>query len=333
MLMGKLGLRELKSVVRCIKRGSSILVPPGVGLDSGVHKIPGGLCLVVSTDPCVGVPKSWFGWLLVHYAASDVAVFGVAPRFCAVTLRGPPRTPTRLFQSVMRDACHAANQLGMQIVTGHTGSYDGLDDMVGTCAAYGFASLREVKTPRGVRAGDNIVCTKPLGLETAVTFSQTQRALAQRLFGKSRANRLSRQFQFQSCVKEALALSKMPGVHAMHDAAEGGLVSALNEMAEASKTGFSIDFTKVAVPREVYILARHFRLSTNEMMSMSSTGTLIAALEPSAEGRVLRRLSELKTLARVVGTFSRSRRRRANDHLGERPFPDRAQDPFSRICL
>jgi len=331
--MGKLGPRELKIVIRCIKRSSSILVPPGVGLDSGVHKTPDGLCLVVSTDPCVGVPKPRFGWLLVHYAASDVAVFGVTPRFCSVSLLGPPRTSTRLFQSVMRDACQAANQLGMQIVTGHTGSYDALDDMVGTCTAYGFASLKEIKTPRGARAGDSILCTKPLGLETAVTFSQTRRALAERLFGRSSANRLSRQFQFQSCVKEALALSKMPGVHAMHDAAEGGLVSALNEMAEASKTGFSVDFTKVAVPREVHILARHFRLSTNEMMSMSSTGTLIAALEPSAERRVLRRLSEFKTLARLVGTFSRSRRRRAKDHLGERSFPDRAQDPFRRICL
>jgi len=331
--MGKLGLRELKSVVRCIKRGSSILVPPGVGLDSGVHEIPGGLCLVVSTDPCVGVPQSWFGWLLVHYAASDVAVFGVAPRFCAVNLLGPPRTPTRLFQSVMRDACQAANQLGMQIVTGHTGTYDALDEMVGTCTAYGFASLKDIKTPRGVRAGDKILCTKPIGLETVVIFSQTQRALAERLFGKLDANRLSREFRFQSCVKEALALSKMPGVHAMHDAAEGGLVSALNEMAEASKTGFSIDFTKVAVPREVHILARHFQLSTNEIMSMSSTGTLIAALEPSAERRVLRRLSELKIPARVVGIFSGSRRRRANDRFGERPFPDRARDPFSRICL
>jgi len=331
--MGKLGLQELKSVVRCIKRGSSILVPPGVGLDSGVHEIPGGLCLVVSTDPCVGVPKSWFGWLLVHYAASDVAVFGVAPRFCAVNLLGPPRTPTRLFQSVMRDACQAANQLGMQIVTGHTGTYDALDDMVGTCTAYGFASLKDIKTPRSVKAGDKILCTKPIGLETVVTFSQTQRALAERLFGKLDANRLSREFRFQSCVKEALALSKMPGVHAMHDAAEGGLVSALNEMAEASKTGFSIDFTKVAVPREVHILARHFQLSTNEIMSMSSTGTLIAALEPSAERRVLRRLSELKIPARVVGIFSGSRRRRANDRFWERPFPDRARDPFSRICL
>jgi len=331
--MGKLGLQELKSVVRCIKRGSSILVPPGVGLDSGVHEIPGGLCLVVSTDPCVGVPKSWFGWLLVHYAASDVAVFGVAPRFCAVNLLGPPRTPTRLFQSVMRDACQAANQLGMQIVTGHTGTYDALDEMVGTCTAYGFASLKDIKTPRSVRAGDKILCTKPIGLETVVIFSQTQRALAERLFGKLDANRLSREFRFQSCVKEALAFSKMPGVHAMHDAAEGGLVSALNEMAEASKTGFSIDFTKVAVPREVHILARHFQLSTNEIMSMSSTGTLIAALEPSAERRVLRRLSELKIPARVVGIFSGSRRRRANDRFGERPFPDRARDPFSRICL
>ena len=333
MFMGKLGPKELKAVIECIKRSRRAIVPPRVGFDSGVHRILGDLCLVVSTDPCLGVPKCWFGWLLIHYAASDVAVFGVEPRYCTVNLLGPPRTPTRLFQTVMRRACKAAHELDMQIVTGHTGRYEGLDDLVGVCTAYGFTSLRKMMTPGDVGPGDSMLCTKPLGLETLVTFAQVRRDLAKKLFGKSRAARLSRQFQFQSCVKEALALSKMSGVHAMHDVSEGGLVAALNEMAEASNAGFSLDFTRIAIPMEIHALVRQFRLSVGELMSMSSTGTLIAALEPSAEQRVLRRLSELKVPARIVGTFSESKRRTVKDHMGERPFPGEARDPFRRICL
>jgi hydrogenase maturation factor len=133
-------------------------------------------------------------------------------------------------------------------------------------------------------------------------------------------------------VKEVLALSKIRGVHAMHDAAEGGLVAALNEIGEVSKRGFSLDFTKVPVPNEIYILARQFRLSVDELMSMSSTGTLIVSLEPGTVPRVLRRLSELNVPASVVGTFSASKRRIVKDQLGERQFPTRAQDPFSKIC-
>ena len=332
MLMGKLGPNELKAVIECIKRNRSTVVLPKVGFDSGVHRILGDRCLVVSTDPCLGVPKRWFGWLLIHYAASDVAVFGAKPRYCTVNLLGPPGTSTRLFQNVMRMACEAAKQLYMQIVAGHTGRYEGLDDLIGVCTAYGFTSLRHLMTPGDVTPGDSILCTKPLGLETLVTFAQVRRDLANKLFGKSRAAQLSRQFQFQSCVKEALALSKIPGVHAMHDAAEGGLVAALNEVAEASSVGFSLDFTRIAVPGEIHALARQFRLSTDELMSMSSSGTLIAALEPGAEKRTLRRLLGLKVPAHIVGTFSEDKRRFVKDHLGERPFPRKPKDPFLKIC-
>lgn len=330
--MGKLGPEELVAVIRCIKGGPSILVPPRLGFDSGVHKITNDLCLVISTDPCVGVPKAWFGWLLIHYAASDVAVFGVKPQFCTVNLLGPLRTPTSVFEAVMRKTCRAANELGMRIVTGHTGRYEGVSSLVGACTAYGLSPFRDIITPGGARPGDRILCTKTIGFETVTTFSQMRRALASRLFGKSMAARFSRQFQFQSCVREALVLSKIPGVHAMHDAAEGGLVSALNEMAEASKTGFSLDFTSLVVPSEVGSLVRHFRLSRDELMSMSSTGTLVAALAPCAERGVLRRLSELKISSRIVGTFSRDRERRVESHFEEGPFPDRPQDPFGKIC-
>jgi hydrogenase maturation factor len=133
-------------------------------------------------------------------------------------------------------------------------------------------------------------------------------------------------------VREALALSKIVGVHAMHDAAEGGLVSALNEMAEASKTGFSLDFEALPVPGEVGALVRHFRLSRNELMSMSSTGTLVAALDPHVERNVVRRLLELKISSCIVGTFSQDRKRRVKKDLRESPFPDRPQDPFGKIC-
>lgn len=331
--MGKLGPKELEKVIRCIRRTRSSIVPPKVGFDSGVHKITDDLCLVVSTDPCLAVPKNRFGWLMIHYAASDVAVSGVKPRYCTLNLLGPRGTRTRLFRVIMKQACDAANELDMQIVAGHTGRYEGFDDLVGVCTAYGFASPQEVMTPRNVRPDDSMLCTKPIGLETLVAFSQVRRSPARRLLGKSQVGRLSRMFKFQSCVKEALVLSKIRGVHAMHDVAEGGLVAALNEMAEASDAGFSLDLMKLLVPDEVRTLVHEFQLSADELLSMSSTGTLVAALDPGAERKVLARLSELKIPSRIVGKFTRSKRREVKDQRGVRAFPSRARDPFSKICL
>lgn len=331
--MGKLAPEDLRAVISCVRRGPSVLVPPKVGFDSGVHRLTDDLCLVVSTDPCVGVPKAWFGWLLVHYAASDVAVFGVRPRYCTLNLLGPPRTPAPVFRNVMRDACHAADRLNMQIVTGHTGTYVGLRDLVGVCTAYGIGSCSDFMTPGGVEPGDSILCAKPLGLETLVTFSQVRRSLAKKIFGASEATLLSRKFRFQSCVREALALSRMSGVHAMHDVAEGGLVAALNEIAQASHRGFSLDFTKILIPSQIQALARQFQLSVDELISMSSTGTLIAAVEEDRERAILRRLSQLNVPARLVGKFSKNRHRTLRDGLRDRPFPTKAHDPFGRICL
>jgi len=331
--MGKLAPKELETVIRRIRRGSSVLVPPKVGFDSGVHRLADDLCVVASTDPCVGVPKAWFGWLLVHYVASDVAVFGVRPRYCTLNLLGPPGTPTQVFQNVMRDACEAADRLQMQIVTGHTGRYASLRDLVGVCTAYGIGPCKDVITPRGVEPGDSILCTKPLGLETLVTFSHVRRSLAKKIFGASQATLLGRRFRFQSCVREALALSKVSGVHAMHDVAEGGLVTALNEIAQASRKGFLVDFTKILIPGQIHALARQFQLSVDELISMSSTGTLIAAVDQGRERAILRRLSQLNVPARLVGTFTKSKRRTLRHGLRERPFPTKAHDLFSKICL
>ena len=92
--MGKLAANELQKMLKCIKKDSRVIVPPMVGYDSGVHCL-GDKYLVVSTDPCAGVPNEWFGWLLINYAASDVALSGAKPQFCTITLLGPRPTDPR----------------------------------------------------------------------------------------------------------------------------------------------------------------------------------------------------------------------------------------------
>ena len=90
----------------------------------------------------------------------------------------------------------------------------------------------------------------------------------------------------QSCVREALQLAEIEGVHAMHDATEGGFVAALNELAEASKVGFRVDWEKIPFPKEVYALKEHFKLTDEQMLAMSSTGTILAAVAPKAQEKV-----------------------------------------------
>ncbi|MEM3641454.1 MAG: AIR synthase-related protein [Candidatus Bathyarchaeia archaeon] len=328
--MGKLNTEELKKLLSCIKKDRRMIVPPSPGFDSGVH-ILNDKCLVISTDPCIGVPERWFGWLLIHYAASDVALFGAKPEYCTINLLGPPPTKPETFCEIMKQACRAAEELEIAVVTGHTGTYQGLSTIVGVCTAYGVTSKDALITPGGAKPGDYIFCVKPVGLEVAVNFALVHQTLAERLFGIECASALANLVAVQSCVKEALLLADVGGVHAMHDATEGGLGAALNEMAEASKVGFRVELEKIPFAKETFALKRWFGLSELQMISMSSTGTILAAVNPESAERVEELLRQNNVEACTVGVFTKDKRRILLKNGEETPFPEKADDPYDII--
>lgn len=329
--MGKLSTDALRDLLRFIKKTPDLIIPPLPGFDAGVHEIGDDMCIVIATDPCLGVPMEWFGWLLIHYSASDVALFGARPRFCTVNLLGPPRTRKRVFEKVMEQACNAAEEIGMSIVTGHTGTYEGLSTLVATCTAYGFIQKDKLITPSGARAGDYLLCTKPVGLETLVNFVLTHKKIAKKLFGRERTQRLTEQVRMQTCVGDALTLAGTGCVSAMHDATEGGLIAALNEMADTSNVGFSVDFSRLPITSETQRLAEHFGLTWKQILSMSSTGTLLAALSPHKKDEVIKVLSAQGFGVDIAGVFTESEERLIKYRGKEVKFPRRANDPYARI--
>ena len=328
--MGKLSNRELKELLSCIKKDSRVVIPPMIGYDAGVHKVDGKY-LVVGSDPCTGVPEEWFGYLLINYAASDVALSGAKPEFCTINLLGPRGCAAEVFQKIMKQTCQAADELSIAIVRGHTGTYDGLKELVGVATVYGTAQLEKLITAGNAKPGDLILCTKPLGLETVTNFSLTQKKLAQKLFGGEQQEKLSNQVRTQSCVHEALELAKTGAVHAMHDATEGGFVSALNELAGASMVGFRVDWEKIPVSKEVLALQTYYDLSRWQVLSMSSTGTVLAAVDPQSQQKVTSALSPMGVAAYFIGKLTESKKHLLVSFGKEEPFPNVPNDPYSLI--
>jgi hydrogenase maturation factor len=329
--MGKLPNEDLKRLLGCIKQNQKVVVKPQMGFDAGVHILNDDKYLVVSTDPCIGVPEEWFGWFLVNYVASDVALFGAKTEFCTINLLGSTLTEPEVFHKVMRQACDAADELDITIVTGHTGRYDGVSTLVGVCTGYGHVDKDKLVTPAGAQPGDHVVCIKPVGLETAVNFALTHGALAEKLFGVKRTRELAKLVTMQSCVKEALMLAEIEGVNAMHDATEGGLTAALNEMAEAADVGFKVEWTNLLIPEEVQQLREVYQLSDVQVLSMSSTGTFLAAVSPEAGDRVEAVLRQNDVDVRFLGSFTKEPGRILVKNGDETVFPREADDPYARF--
>jgi hydrogenase maturation factor len=132
-------------------------------------------------------------------------------------------------------------------------------------------------------------------------------------------------------VKEALLLADSGKVHAMHDATEGGLTAALNEMAEASKAGFKIELERIHIPNEACILQKCFQLLDEQVLSMSSTGTILAAVNPEAKDKIEETLRQNNIEASFLGVFTQKMQRILIKDGKETLFPKRADDPYERI--
>ncbi len=328
--MGKLSTEELRKLLSCIKKDFRVIVPPMIGYDAGVHLLHGKY-VAVATDPCSGVPEEWFGWLMINYAASDVALFGAKPEFCTINLLGPIGTKPESFQKIMKQTCIAAEELEIAIVRGHTGMYDSLKDMLGVCTVYGTVEPKKMITPGNAMPGDLILCTKPLGLETITNFSLTHKEKAQELFGADKQEELAKMVCMQSCVKEAIQLAEIAGVHAMHDATEGGFVAALNELAEASKVGFKVAWEKMPLTKEVLALQNHSKFNDEQLLAMSSTGTILGAVAPEAQEKVTKSLKQNGLEACFLGDFTENKGRILIKGEKEVPFPQVVNDPYTQI--
>jgi hydrogenase expression/formation protein HypE len=328
--LGKLTNKELQKLLGCIRKDERVLIPPMIGYDSGVHLLDGKY-VVVSTDPCTGVPEEWFGWLLINYAASDVALFGAKPQFCTINLLGPIGSKPEVFQKVMKQTCSAADELNMAIVRGHTGMYDSLSDLLGVCTVYGTIKPEKLITPKNTKPGDLIYCTKPLGLETITNYSLMHKAKAQKLFGLKQQEKLSKLVFMQSCVKEALQLADSGSVNAMHDATEGGFVAALNELAEASNVGFRVNWQNFVFPNEMLALQKCFELTDEQLLSISSTGTILAAVDPKCRGKVEEIMGKKSLKGYFLGEFTENKNRVLIKEGKENSFPEVANDPYTRI--
>jgi hydrogenase maturation factor len=109
------------------------------------------------------------------------------------------------------------------------------------------------------------------------------------------------------------------------------LIAALNEVASASNLGFKINYERIPLTREVRILQEAFGLSDNQVLAMSSTGTILAAVSSEGENEVRDILNRMGLEARFLGEFMEDKKKLLIQNNQEQSFPKVADDPYTRI--
>ena len=226
-----------------------VLVGPGIGLDCAVISLDEHL-LVFKSDPITFTSEE-LGWYLVNINANDIACTGAMPRWLLVVLLLPEGRATEVStRSIFQEIFAACEQVGISLVGGHTEVAHGLDRPVAIGTMIGEVARENLITPRDASPGDRILLTKGVPIEGTAILA---REFGDRLGDVLSDAELRRAAGFLydpgiSVLRDARLATAAGKVTAMHDPTEGGLASALWELAVASGASLVVDPDAVPVP-------------------------------------------------------------------------------------
>ncbi len=264
-----------------------VTLGPQHGVDFGVIDV-GERAVAMASDPVFVMPSLGFeraAWFAFHILMSDVAVSGLAPTHLSVDFNLPPEITNEEFQTVWETFDAEARELGVSVVTGHTGRYAGCNyPMVGGATAVSVGDFADLVRPDGASVGDRIVVTKGPAIEaTGLLSIQFESLMAEQLDAATVADATDR-FYDMSPVRDALTAAAAGPVTAMHDATECGIYGGLYEMGRAAGVGVELETDRVPVQPGVRAACDFFDI--DPWISISE-GTLLAAVEPEGVDDVL----------------------------------------------
>mgnify|MGYP001026676678 FL=1 len=272
MQIGKIPETVLKrSVLKKIKvRRPEVLVHAGVGEDCAVLG-PTEDAIVLSTDPITGTSKD-IGKLAFHITANDIASSGADLLGMLVTVIFPPESQEEELQIIMEELTALAEKYEVEILGGHTEVSAAVNQTLISVTGVGKAAQGKIVTTGGLRAGQELVVTKWIGLEGSSILAKEKEELLQKQLPNEIIETAKRFDEKLSVVPDSKVAMEI-GASAMHDVTEGGIFGALWEMAAASGVGLTVDLKKIPLRQETIEICEVFDI--NPYMLISSGSLLI----------------------------------------------------------
>ena len=276
-----------------------VLVGPWFGEDAAVIDF-GETLLVAKTDP-ITFATDEIGYYAVHVSANDIAKMGATPKWYLPTVLLPGEdtdveTVTAIFESIYT----AAADIDITICGGHTEITSGIDRPIIAGQMLGEVSRANLVTSDGLKAGDRILLTKGMGIEGTALLA---RELTDELDGYGVS---------LDIVEKATSFLRNPGIsvlpeariaceaahpHAMHDPTEGGVATALRELAAASNVGLAVYEDALYAAEETTTLCKALSI---DPLGLISSGALLIGLGENDVDRVRARLERANIRADVI---------------------------------
>src|SRR5207249_6763018 len=232
---------DLQEVLAVIKPAghahhADLLVGLGRADDAAVYRVAPDLAIVETVDffpPVVDDPYTW-GAVAAANAMSDVYAMGGQVMFALAVAGFPRELPKAIIAEVFRGGAEKVAEAGGVIAGGHT--------VIDAEPKYGLCVTGRVHPDRilikgGLRPGDRLFLSKPLGTGVITTAGKNRKASDEELAGAVasmlRLNRV------------AAEVAREVGARGATDITGFGLLGHAGEMVRASRAGLAIAATRL----------------------------------------------------------------------------------------
>jgi hydrogenase expression/formation protein HypE len=232
-----------------------------------------GQSLAISTDTFVVNPLEFpggnIGSLAVHGTVNDLAMMGARPAYLSAGFVLEEGLLFDLLDRIVHSMGVAARTAGVVLVTGDTkvverGKADGV--FINT-TGIGVVAPDFAPAPGRARPGDAVLVSGPIGRH-GIAIMAAREGIA-----------FEAEIESDSAVLyplvERLRAAVGPELHTLRDPTRGGLASALNEIAAASRVGIALDERGLPIPGAV---AAACEMLGFDPLYVANEGVLVAFL-------------------------------------------------------
>lgn len=287
----------------------NVLVGPRYGVDNAVLRVSPDTIMVVTTDPLSIIPSLGMrdsAWITSHLLASDVATSGFRPQFAVLDFNLPPQMEEKEFKSYWIHLHKELEKLGVAIVGGHTGAYEGCGfTVVGGGCMMALGPSDKYLVSSMASPGDLLLMTKSAAIAATGILARSFPEKIDLEFGHQFVTSAQEYLKSFSTVEDALEAAAVgvreEGVKAMHDITEGGVLGGVWEMAAASNVGVSVDVGAIPISPETRELCRLFKI---DPLYTLGEGALLIAVEPRIADEVISKLQSRNIHCTSIGRFT-----------------------------
>ncbi|MDJ0780431.1 MAG: HAD-IA family hydrolase [Desulfosarcinaceae bacterium] len=283
----------------------SVLISAGVGDDTAAVQPDMNDVIVLKSDPITFATDA-IGHYAVLVNANDIATAGARPRWFLTTLLLPTGTTASEIRGIMQDLYTLCRRWQITLCGGHTEITDAVNRPVVIGMMAGTVTRARLIDKRRMRVGDRILLTKAVAVEgTALIAREFGADLMAKGIPAEAIERSRALLEQITILPEARIAAECPDVSAMHDVTEGGLATALAELATAGKGQISVQTDQIAIFPETRAICDTLSI---DPLGLIGSGSLLICCRPKAVQDLADRLHgagiQFSRIAEVIAPLS-----------------------------